>query len=500
MFCCDYSPRNPSERLPVCITVSAFVLFCLVRYSVGTTIERAFKWACILAGGILSVITFWQLFAHAGAAREITGPFDSPAGLAICIAALFPFLLTEVFRTTSKYRIPLAVLLGMSVAGVALTQSRTGVIAVVIVSGIFLYGRYAERLKRRLKYPKTIFAVILFALVAASVFTNTDSTKGRLLIWRITGDMVAERSLFGGGDGIFVARYMDIQADFFRDHPDHPAAMLADNISYPFNEYLGFTAEYGLVGLGLCLLWIVFVAYRAKATSPYLLCLVAVSIASLFSYPFRYVSTLMLVVWSLACLALERPQSGLPRTFRLPGAIRIIIVLCMVGCLYLMAKDLRFEYRWGVLSRNTVNLNADAYRELSAEWNGNPYFLYNYGAALSSARVYTDCLPVLLECEHYFNDYDVQMLLGEYYQHLGNQEFSILHYKQASLMCPNRFMPLYKLVGIYDNIGQPERALELAREIVGKPEKVPSGTVTAIKLNMRRRVKTSHRLCGDEGQ
>lgn len=73
--------------------------------SAGAMEERAGKWACIIAGGALSVMTFGEWFAHAGAVREITGPFDSPAGVAICIAALFPFLLTEAFRTRGKYRI-----------------------------------------------------------------------------------------------------------------------------------------------------------------------------------------------------------------------------------------------------------------------------------------------------------------------------------------------------------------------------------------------------------
>lgn len=478
---------EPVRMLPVCITVSAFVLFCLVSQSAGAMAARAGKWACILAGAVLSVITLWEGFAHGGAVREITGPFDSPAGVAICIAALFPFPLAEAFRTRRKYRIAFAVLIGLNVAAVVLTQSRTGVIAVTVVSGIFLYSRYAERLKRRLKYPKAILAVILLALVAASVFINTDSAKGRLLVWRITGDMVAKRPLFGDGDGVFAARYMSTQADFFREHPDHPAAMLADNVTYPFNEYLGFAAEYGWVGLGLCLLWVLFVAYRAEATSPYLLCLVVVAIASLFSYPFRYASTLLLVVWSLACLARERPQGGFTRILRLPGAIRIIMALCLTGCLCLMAKDLRFEYRWGRLSKNTVNPDADAYRGLSVQWNGNPAFLYTYGSALFNAGRYEECLPVLLRCRRYLDDYDVRMLLGTCYENLEKPSEAEQHYRQASWMCPNRFMPLYKLVGVYDSIGQPDRALELAREIVGKPEKVPSGTVAAIKLKMRQR-------------
>lgn len=51
-------------------------------------------------------------------------------------------------------------------------------------------------------------------------------------------------------------------------------------------------------------------------------------------------------------------------------------------------------------------------------------------------------------------------------------------------MCPCRFMPLNQLYDLYKSMGIDERALEIAIEIVNKPIKVKSRTITQIRYKM----------------
>ena len=469
----------------VCLLISGFTLFCLVRSTTEIVVIHLGDGLCILANLILSGITLWQYLIYG----RSTGPFDNPAGLAICMTALFPFLLCRVFDSAKKCKKQFLVLLGLNIIAIILTESRTGVLAMISVSGIFFYNRHVGWLKQILKYPKFILSCLFIILATAVFYINTESAKGRLLIWKITGDMIAEAPLLGGGAGIFAARYMDTQADFFQEHPDHPMMMLADNVSYPFNEYLNFIAAYGLIGFILCLFWVLFVISRTKAVSSYLLSLIAVSITSLFSFPFRYASTLLLVVWCLGCLARSYMSVGIRFSIRQSVVFRTGATLSLLGCLYLMITDLRFEYRWGQLTRSSGNYDTMAYQELSTRWNGNPYFLYNYGVTLFYLGTYENALRVMQKCQTYLNDYDVEMILGECYAQLNQTRQAKKSYIQASLMCPNRFMPLYKLVEIYDRIGLSEQALEVAHEILDKPEKVPSCTVITIKRKMQQRIR-----------
>ena len=53
-------------------------------------------------------------------------------------------------------------------------------------------------------------------------------------------------------------------------------------------------------------------------------------------------------------------------------------------------------------------------------------------------------------------------------------------------MCPNRFMPLDRLVKLYGQTGRDAEARQLAGEIIVKPVKVPSFRVDRMKREMEK--------------
>lgn len=103
---------------------------------------------------------------------------------------------------------------------------------------------------------------------------------------------------------------------------------------------------------------------------------------------------------------------------------------------------------------------------------------------------YEESLVVLLRCESKLNTYDLQVLLGELYLVLQNLTEAQKHYREAAFMCPNRFMPLYKLVVIADKTLMPEEGDRIAREIIHKKVKIPSAKVLQIKAKMYQRLKS----------
>jgi hypothetical protein len=79
----------------------------------------------------------------------------------------------------------------------------------------------------------------------------------------------------------------------------------------------------------------------------------------------------------------------------------------------------------------------------------------------------------------------LQMLLADNYKNLNRAEEAENHLLLSSGMCPNRFMPLYQLVLLYNETGRNKEALALAR-LIDKEVKIPSVTVTAIKDEMQK--------------
>lgn len=89
---------------------------------------------------------------------------------------------------------------------------------------------------------------LIIAILVGLYFVKKDSADGRILIWQCSAHMFADKPLLGYGIGGFQREYMLYQAEYFRNHPGSSFIMLADIVKHPFNEYLLFLVEKGLMG------------------------------------------------------------------------------------------------------------------------------------------------------------------------------------------------------------------------------------------------------------
>ena len=94
-----------------------------------------------------------------------------------------------------------------------------------------------------------------------------------------------------------------------------------------------------------------------------------------------------------------------------------------------------------------------------------------------------------LQCQTYWADYDLELLLGDIYKRRKEYEMSERYYKKASYMCPCRFIPLYRMFEVYKEVGDEERYRSMAQLIIEKPVKVQSSIVRQIKHKVKREVK-----------
>ncbi len=63
------------------------------------------------------------------------------------------------------------------------------------------------------------------------------------------------------------------------------------------------------------------------------------------------------------------------------------------------------------------------------------------------------------------------------------------HLKQAALMCPIRFIPLYRLHYVLEKQGNRKEAEQLAHTIIRKPVKINSKIVKRIKKEMKVKIE-----------
>lgn len=213
--------------------------------------------------------------------------------------------------------------------------------------------------------------------------------------------------------------------------------------------------------------------------------LLSMAVFAFFSYPLRYP-----FVWVMLCVSviILVCQSGCRINKRL-YKLRPVIILALLPLLYVHYNRMQSEIRWMKIARKSLLGQTEKmlpeYEKLYETLNGNRLFLYNYAAELHVVGQYEKSVAIGNECSRVWADYDLQLLLADNHLKLHNYEQAETCCWKASFMCPNRFVPLYKLTELYQQIGRDGEVRELAQRLLDKEIKVPSGTIYSIKKEMK---------------
>ncbi|MBK7307135.1 MAG: O-antigen ligase family protein [Chitinophagaceae bacterium] len=232
--------------------------------------------------------------------------------LASQIAFLFPivnFYKQHKILSTLSTRFFIG-LIAASVILLGFTQGRAGCIGLAIAIAYIAYQYVSATNFKRIVLFMTLPAIVFLTTV---IFLNkSDSSSGRLLIYKVSAVMLKENLLWGIGHGQFKIQYNQYQAAYFAAHNiDSKEALLADNTFYAFNDLLQAVIENGIIAL-LFLAAIIFLLVlqikKAKtnasnkhfftASVASLLCIVT---GALFSYPLQI---LPIAIQATLCLCI----------------------------------------------------------------------------------------------------------------------------------------------------------------------------------------------------
>ncbi len=522
----------------------------------------------MILGGLLQAIygnlQLWGYYPSHHSLFKMTGSFFNPGPYAGYLASIFPATLllslsldklkipTHISNIAKGLRIPIInpgshlncginhthisllnfpkVISSISLVIIALvipaSRSRSAWIAIIISSLFVLFFKYqyylsdiVEKIKKRnFKWFTTIILIsssVLFLFIAL-YFYKPESANGRLLIWKISSNIIKDNLISGVGINQFKAHYMTYQASYFELFPSSPGAMIAGDTNYAFNELLQHATENGLIGL-LLLLVIFIVSFLVKqnassnkaeniAITPNLLViakagLISIFVFSLFSYPFQILPIKINLILYLATIAHFAPKRTIKPFTTSHQNIRPVILFSKF--LILGITTFTITYQGHTQLQNLIesyrNWNrafhiyqVGAY-EGSLEYYQKAYpllkedgdFLTNYGKALSMAEKHHQAIKVLELASKSFPNTIVYAALGNSYQSVGEIRNAEEAYLQACHMIPSRFYPLYLLAKLYNETGQNEKAQETAYKVLKKDAKVHSTAIEEIKEEMR---------------
>lgn len=426
---------------------------------------------------IYALAQFFKILPTYNRYYAYTGSFDNPAVFAMLLSVCVPIAVYYASSKTCSRKAKILWLTGASgiLVFVGFSESRTGFISAIISSVIVLLSA-SDTMRKKLLNRRTI--LILIPLVVLLVFLlyrfKADSANGRLLMWRVSMEMIKEHPVLGWGHNGFTAHYMEYQARYLTENPDSPFILLADNVNNPFNEYLLVLVNYGLAGLSLLLVLLVLLFKSLKSLSeaykPLMIGMtVGIMTWSFFSYPFSvpFVWVISLLILLVASIPFMRDHYA---TTTLP-----LLLLSVTGLLIAIHSFVP-EYEWDKISQRSMLGETEKvlpdYERLYDRMCKNWRFLYNYGAELHHSKHYDRSLSILEECQTMLNDYDVQMLIGDCFQNIGDTIKAIENYNYAGMMVPSKFLPQYYIMKLYIDKGDTLNAIITANTILAKEIKV----------------------------
>ncbi|MCC8062707.1 MAG: O-antigen ligase family protein [Rikenellaceae bacterium] len=413
----------------------------------------------VQAGIATAQLCGWAATRHAY--HDLTGSFPNPGPLGgwLCVTALAAVVLTLQFWKQRRKVWAVLCAGGGLYIGIILLLTDSRAAWVGLAAGIF--GMLCTL---RFRYKRTVLLSLAVIALAGSVFLygyKKDSADGRLLVWRVSADMIAVHPVAGSGVGTFPDRYMFAQGDYFAKHPDSRFTAVAEQTSYPFNELVGVTCEQGIVG-GLLFLLLVGSVLVRRGNAGGKALLIGLSVFGLFSYPSAFLAFGMLFG---ALLADRAYGPGYPLSRRTMGIIAGVILLA--GGTLLCSV---FSRRNALANRYTL-----AHRAFELTLRGDP-----------------NELPELERMARRLPIAGFYVELGDLYLKADSTERAKYYYRTAARMIPSRLKPYDGLFRAYLRAGQLDSAATMARRIVTMPVKVSNTATIRIRQTAKEWLETQN--------
>jgi hypothetical protein len=122
-----------------------------------------------------------------------------------------------------------------------------------------------------------------------------------------------------------------------------------------------------------------------------------------------------------------------------------------------------------------------AYEKLYANKFNSPDFIKNYVLQLIADSSYAKASTVLMQSQQRLNRYEFNMFLAEAAKGRHQIQQAIQSYEEAHFIIPNRFLPSYNLMKIYQGLGDKENTEIWKMTITRTPVKIKSEITDLIK-------------------
>ncbi|MEQ3232678.1 MULTISPECIES: O-antigen ligase family protein [Bacteroides] len=463
------------------------------------------SWSLILFGGVEAIWGLRQLYGFSASGHfryALTGSFFNPGPYAGYLAMVLPLCLHHFVRfrdwkwliTSLKIERAAAGVVGVLILCVLpATMSRSAWVAALIGCGWVMYmhrdSRKWKLLWRRYKKRYVSWGIGIFLVLivggAGAFFLKPDSALGRLFLWKITCQAIANHPW--GCDKGFAFAYGEAQEAYFAkgDYAEWEERV-AGSPEYAFNEYLELTLTQGPA---ICIMLIVITfacLWAGTQFRRYGVCgaIVTLLVFSFSSYPMHLPAFIVAYV----CLLLA---CGIGDIIAKPVILSACLIIWTGGFHDKWQREKDACRDW-VNARMLYHAGAyaaanTAYDKLYPQLREKGAFLFEYGHSLHKAGFYNESNKYLDKALVYCADPMILNVIGKNYQALRCYNWAEELLLASVHRLPGRIYPYYLLAKLYaePEFLNREKFEEMKRIVLMKAPKIHSMAIE----EMRREVE-----------
>ena len=449
---------------------------------------------------------------------KVTGSNVNPNVTAMFLAMAVPALLLVLFKGSKTYRFLAIASLSLCLFSLAFLQCRTAFIGAAVGTALILNHQYqlTHKLKSKFSKPTLIIIVATALILTAIAFTllyhsKQASSDGRLFIWKISLQAIANKPVFGSGYGQFEHDYNLAQANYFATKAATQQEIYnAGYVRMSYNEFLENLFEGGLIGLMLFVALLVVLLFTPLGEG-------GSSYTPLGDVPFAYAG---IVTFAIMCFfnftvqalpvrALFVLYASVCCVYGLVGSTTFGRLLTFTRTSYLngtpfkvgvMAFSLFLFIKLLTLSKSYSQCNTiletqndlgsnEALQEMAAlkgDLKQSTHYLHGYAKLLFRTKHYDAAIDKYNKALEYTSNTDIYMELGNCLTKRGRLTEALQSYIIAANIEPHRFAPRYGLMKLYGFAKDSTNAKEVAQQIVAMNPKVESEKVEFYKKEARK--------------
>jgi tetratricopeptide (TPR) repeat protein len=405
---------------------------------------------------------------------------------AILYGVAFIFLISKFYRFKKLKFNKAAIILGLIVLLYLIIISNSRIVWFGIL--VIMYLLFIVKSYKLKNIYKIAFTAIGLLIGLCFFFYKLNSSLGRLLIYKINFQIIKDHWLYGTNKPYNIL-FNHYQADYFSKNINATITekLLASNGFFVFNEWLNIFLHFGLLGFVISIFLSIFLIINAlrkiqigkqvTAASIILFLLIVATV----SYPFNF--CIFQLIFIICTIQLMHKV-----IFKIKW--KFVFFLTYFFLIIFFAKKEYELYKFNNIYNKIFTLFQTGYFNKSLEiyhqHNENSSFdgPINFQIAkvhYQKNNIDSSLIYLSKAHEHYCTD-DLHIFWGDCLLQQKRLHEALLHFQTAANIVPSKFGSKIKVLNVHLFLKDTANAIDVAKDIINFPEKIPSAKSKFYKL------------------